>query len=390
MWDADYPWDIRTQKICAALTRSGHEVHILARNRSWNPEAERLQEGTVHRMKPWRRLGRRLDAVSSFPAFINPRWITHLRGTVRSVAPDVIVVRDLPLCPTAIRAGRRAEIPVVLDMAENYPAMIRDIWIAGRWKVGDVLVRNPFLVSMVERACLPRVDHTLVVVEESKERLVDMGVPADKVSVVSNTPPRERALEKAVQEPGDGRVRLVYLGLMEIPRGVGDVLDAMAILKNGGAPRLTLTLIGEGRDRAFFESRAADLGLVHGDVSFLGYVENREALATVAKADVGLIPHHANESWNTTIPNKLFDYMAAGLVVLSSDARPCARVVKEAEAGLVFRSGDARNLADKMKALSDPELRRRMGQAGREAVANRYNWESDVTTLEAALSSVVP
>ena len=51
--------------------------------------------------------------------------------------------------------------------------------------------------------------------------------------------------------------------------------------------------------------------------------------------DVGLVPHHADEAWNTTIPNKLFDYMAAGLPVISSDARPCARILRSTGAGLI-------------------------------------------------------
>jgi hypothetical protein len=52
LWDADYPWDVRTEKVCAALTAAGHEVRIAARNRGWRDEAERRPEGTVHRMRP--------------------------------------------------------------------------------------------------------------------------------------------------------------------------------------------------------------------------------------------------------------------------------------------------------------------------------------------------
>ena len=381
VWDADYPWDVRTEKVCAALTAAGHDVHIVARNRAGAALRDVRPEGTVHRMPPARSLGRRLDDMSGFPAFFNPRWVAHLDRTVREVEPSVIVVRDLPLCPTAIRAGRRAGVPVVLDMAENYPAMIRDIWTSRRARPLDVFVRNPFLVSLVERYCIPRVDHTVVVVEESRDRLLrEFGVPEERVTVVSNTPPRSRA-EAVPPERSDTRaVDLVYLGLMEVPRGVEELIDAVAILRDEGHA-VTATLVGDGRDMDLFRERRRRRGLDGDTLRLEGRLPHDRALAAVARADIGIVPHHANESWNTTIPNKLFDYMAAGLPVVSSDAEPCVRVLEETGAGHVFRSRSAESLADAVRRLLDPADRKDCGDSGRRTVLERYNWENDSARL---------
>jgi glycosyltransferase involved in cell wall biosynthesis len=100
------------------------------------------------------------------------------------------------------------------------------------------------------------------------------------------------------------------------------------------------------------------------------------------------VPHHARESWNTTIPNKLFDYMAAGLAVVSSDAVPAARVINETGAGLVFRSGDSRDLAEKLTQLVDIQTWERFRRLGREAVLSRCNWESDTRVLLDVVSRV--
>src|SRR5690349_20615071 len=97
VWDADYPWDVRTEKTCLALTEAGHDVHIVARNRKWSPLTERLPEATVHRMAPWRWAGQRLDGALGFPAFFSPRWRGLLDRTVRAVSADVIIARDVPL-----------------------------------------------------------------------------------------------------------------------------------------------------------------------------------------------------------------------------------------------------------------------------------------------------
>jgi hypothetical protein len=73
--DDDYPWDVRAEKICRALTDAGHEVHIVARNREGRASVERLAEGVVHRMPPLPLAPRALDVATGFPAFFNPRWI---------------------------------------------------------------------------------------------------------------------------------------------------------------------------------------------------------------------------------------------------------------------------------------------------------------------------
>lgn len=387
VWDADYPWDVRTQKVCAALTEGGHEVHLLARNTARRPRRESLPEAEVHRLPPWHWVGRGLDRALSFPAFFNPRWIRALSRVAKEVTADVIIVRDLPLCPTAIHVGRKLGVPVALDMAENYPAMMREIWDAGRQKPWDVLVRNPRIVASVERWCLPRLDSIIVVVEESGDRLRDqLGVPESKIAVVSNTPPRARAESTAEGRPDRGYVEVVYLGLLELPRGVGELLEATAMCLTEGAP-VRLCIVGDGRDGEILRRKARELELGE-NVRFTGRLDHAEALATVRAADIGVVPHHADEAWNTTIPNKLFDYMAAGLAVVSSDAAPPARVLRETGAGVVFRSGSSSSLRDAILSLTDAPTRHRMGRRGQEAIRERFNWEHETAVLLGTLSQL--
>jgi glycosyltransferase involved in cell wall biosynthesis len=255
VWDGEYPWDVRAEKVCQGLTDAGHVVHMVARNRDDRALREELQECTVHRLRPWRLLGPALDAASQFPAFFNPRWVRLMTSVGRRQQVDLILVRDLPLAPTAIYAARRLGVPVALDMAENYPAMMRDLWTTGATRFGDALVRNPRAVEAVERWTLRRIDHTLVVVEESRDRLVALGVPPDRITVVSNTPSLQRLdrLDPPTRQPaGDGgRLELVYLGLLETARGVGAAIEAVALCRARGIP-VTFSIIGDGRARASF------------------------------------------------------------------------------------------------------------------------------------------
>ena len=385
--DDDYPWDVRVEKISRALADAGHQVHIVARNRKGAPGTERLPEGLVHRMPPLPLVPRAVDVATSFPAFFNPRWLALLDRAVRETRADAIIVRDLPLAPTAIVIGRKRALPVVLDMAENYPAMTQETWDAGRQAPLDLFLRNPRVVSMVERWVVPRLDATLTVVEESAARVRALGARPGSVHVVSNTPPSARAEIASSGRATSEVLELVYLGLLEIPRGVGDLLDAVGLLRARGV-KVRATIIGDGRDAAIFRDRARALGLDESSARFTGYVAREDALRLVAAADVGVVPHFASALWNSTIPNKLFDYMAAGLPVVTSSAVPAARIVRETGAGEVFTARDAGSLADAIERLRSVGARAARGEAGRRAIRERYNWEHDGATLLAVMQAV--
>lgn len=397
LWQSDYPWDIRVEKTCLALTNAGHEVHIVARNRKRLPPREVLAEGVVHRLPNWPGWARRADDAAAVPAFFNPRWLRLIRRIVSEERIDLILARDLPLCPSAIWIGRRARVPVILDMAENYPAMIRAIWETGRGRGADHVVRNPRFVEWTERYSVANADEVIAVVEESADRLLRAGTPARKITVVSNTPPAARACSDAPRSDhrsaddkrAPNHADIVYMGNLEVIRGLIESIEAVATLRGEGHD-VRLRIIGGGRDTDLIMARALALGLGPDAVEFLGYIPSHsDALAIVAAADIGLLPHQKCESWNTTIPNKLFDYMAAGIPVVSSDAAPCERILRETGAGEVFSSGDARALADAVARLMDPERRARYGSAGRTAVISRFNWERDATILLGVVDRVL-
>jgi glycosyltransferase involved in cell wall biosynthesis len=388
IWDGEYPWDVRVEKVTRSLTKAGHEVHLVARNREWRPTHECLPEAQVHRLPPWQVLGKRVDAMAMFPAFFNPRWVAGILGTARESRAQMILVRDLPLAPTAVWVGRVLRIPVVLDMAENYPAMMRGLWETGVRRPTDVLVRNPAIVAAVERWVLARVDHVLVVVEESRDRLRALGVSEDRITVVCNTPLLSRLDELPPKVHANGAdLELIYLGLLEAPRGIGVLIDALSRVRRAGV-RARLTVLGDGRERRSFEERARTLGLDPDVVRFLGRVPYPEAVRLLQTADVGVVPHVANESWNTTVPNKLFDYMAGGLAVLTSSAKPAARVIRESRAGVVFTDVDVADCVAAIQKLADPEVRAQMGARGRRAVAERFNWELDADRMLSAIGRI--
>ena len=393
IWDADYPWDIRVEKVATSLSMAGHSVHLVCRNLDRRVRVEHNGTFTVHRLPAVPRALGPLHGIANFPYPMNPVWFRAMARVVRDTGADLILVRDIPLVVPAILLGRRYHLPVILDLAENYPAMLRDRMLYTPTGPVGRLVRHPALAHMIERIGFRLADHIIVVVEESRDRLIRAGVSPDRLSVVCNTPRLEQWTRGAA--PGDGgprpeETKVVYLGNLDGSRGLDVAIRAVHHLKGSGH-RVALDVIGGGPSLESLRRMASELDVAD-RVTITGRLPFREVEQRFARADVGLIPHYSTEAWNTTIPNKLFDYMLLGLPVIVSDARPTARIVEETGCGEVFRDRDVADLARCMAALADTSRRKLKGDSGRAAVHGRYNWTHDarvfVETVEAVAQRV--
>jgi len=390
IWYADYPWDVRVQKVIVGLQQRGWSVDVVARNKRNLAHRDTVDGAVIHRLRSIRFLGRSLNGLLSFPAFLNPRWIKHIWRVARQTKPDVILVRDLPLAPAAIWVGQLLKTPVVLDMAEDYPGLLRALWENRVAKPMDRLVRNPTLASFVERWVLRRIDGVVCVIEESAARVRSLGVAEAKITVVRNTPMTIEVPSnpRSNQDAGE-ELLIAYLGLIERHRGVHDLIRAVAECHKRNWP-VKLVVVGDGVGLPEIQKLATELGVLGRGVELLGRLENRRALDVIAKADVGAIPHIPCDAWNSTIPNKLFDYMSLGLPVLASDVPPVQRIVIQEACGVCYRSGDIMDLVSKIEELRSRSARKRMAAAGMAAITERYNWTNDSERLDAALRRVLP
>ena len=384
VWDADYPWDIRVEKVGETLARHGYSVHVLARNLKRGPVEDRTGTLQVHRLRPLPAWMGRLNDFISFPAFINPVWWRAAIRTGRASRARAIVVRDLPLAPVGLLAGRWLGIPVVMDMAESYPEMIRNVWTFAPWKLRNLLLRNPWLAGVVERFVIKRLDHILVVVEESRDRLLALGVAPERITIVSNTPDASRFAPAPATVPFGG-LRLSYIGLLGFSRGLEVAIRGVAQFVAAGG-QASLDIHGTGGAEQRLRALVAELGLA-ARVRFCGWLDNSRVPEVLAATDVGIVPHRRCGHWDTTIPNKLFDYMAAERPVLVSDAPPMRRIVELAKCGLVFRDNDAVDFARALGRLADPSVRATLGANGRRAITEGMNWGEDGRRLVAAIDA---
>ena len=384
IWDSDYPWDIRVEKICNTLLENGWEVHLVCRNRLGRLVEETYNDICIHRL-PFltKKLGR-LNSIFSFPAFFNPLWLLRINKVAKQHHVDIIIVRDLPMAPAAIFVGKLHKIPVILDMAECYPELIRLIWKYEPFQIKNVFIRNPIFADIVEHFVLNNVDHIFVMVKESKNRLINKRISADKITIVSNTPVLERFQDAKATFPGTigqnkGKLIMLYVGFVNFSRGLDTVLESLQkfIEINN---KVYLVIIGTGNAEKHLQNMVKRFKLER-YVGFEGWVDNKIIPEYVISSDVCLVPHHKCGHWDNTIPNKLFDYMAASKPVLVSNVEPMKRIVEGENCGLVYEDKNTESFISQIVILQDLELRRKLGLNGAKAVKERYNWDNESVAM---------
>lgn len=373
----------------AACRDNGHQVTLLCKGKPGLAPTEENSGISIMRVFPPTPLGGTfMGRLVGFPAFFNPFWIRAVARFLRVVSPDVLLVRDLPLAYLVGTLGRLRRIPSILDMAENYPAALQ-AYKNPLYK--PFLIGDSWLPRQYEKLSLRLLSHVFVVSDESRDRLMKQGLTLEKVTVVGNTPELESShihtcvdLFKNTKE-NSHELNLLFVGKIDAHRGVELVIKAVGILRQE-FPSLTLTVVGDGTERARLEklSRLSGLDRI---ISFPGWVEFRNIWGFIGRSAVCLIPHLRSEHTDTTLPNKLFDYMAMGKPVVMSDCIPLERIARESHCGLIFRSGDVDSLVQVLRRLlADSALRKTQGENGRKAVYEKYNWSIDrqafLTTID--------
>lgn len=399
-----YPPDVRVHKEARALLDAGHGITLLCGGRS-GPRREVI-DGVdvirVYRGGTLPEVRRTASAVSNLVRSVYPNWRRELADVLRDTDADALHVHDLPLLKTALNVAGDHDVPVVADLHENYPEAVR------QWRRpvdGRTLLENPrqlahrlcrpiHRLERLERQCVQGVDRLVTVVEEAERHYVeDCGVPPERTRIVSNVVDLGRFDPSGVEpvEHDEEDFRLTYVGGFAPHRGLETAIEAMQPLAER-VRQARLVLVGSGDDA--YEQRLRTLAAdrdVDDDVTFTGWVDYDAVPAQIAASDVCLVPHDVNPHTNTTVPHKLFQYMAMGKPVLVTDAVPLERIVSGTESGRVVPGGDARAMAEAAAELAEnPERADQLGSNGRAAVRSRYNWQREREVLLRMYASIEP
>jgi len=299
---------------------------------------------------------------------------------------DIYHAHDLNTLPVAYLAAKRDKAKLVYDSHELYVERNKLHPSSRLWKF---VLR--FLESFLER----RAD-AVITVNETLAEVMAKRYRIPRPGVVMNTPARlERSESLAISNSTLRNTLgispelevLLYAGRITFNRGLEQLILSLEYLENcclvcmgGGDEKYKKGLLylakETGVDRRFF---------------FFGPVPPDRVIHFATGADLG-VAAIANSclSYYYCSPNKLFEYMNAGLPVIASAFPELEKVVLQHEIGLTFDPSDPEDIARAARQiLKDPDTRERMSQNAFKA-ANSYNWENESKKLLQIYSPLSP
>lgn len=169
---------------------------------------------------------------------------------------------------------------------------------------------------------------------------------------------------------------IIYQGSMAEERGV---LEAVAAMQYVCArhPNAKLLLVGKFPRKLEIQFNALILNMGLGNaVDLIGWVDHTEVGAYLKVSEIGLVPFARTRKFEKNIPQKIFEYWAAGIPIIGTNLAPIQYFVSRCGGGLLTESNDPEILANAVCALlSQPETAKRMGLQGKTMVENAWRWE---------------
>jgi glycosyltransferase involved in cell wall biosynthesis len=234
-------------------------------------------------------------------------------------------------------------------------------------------------VWWLDRCAVGRMDG-VVVVNEEMAKLFSSHVPSLQSLVVVHNYPEVPQVAWDDRDAGSEPVG-IYVGSLSKERGLEVLLEAGKRLKQAH-PEARLHVLGYLDFSGIREDYASvDRWDVCG-VEYKGLAGHREVPKWLRRARVGLIPLFPTPNYTRATPVKLFEYMLAGLPVVASDFGIIRSIVRETGCGLLVPPGDPDALSAAVEILlRDPAKAAEMGQKGRRAVLEKYNWGAEESKL---------
>lgn len=290
-------------------------------------------------------------------------------STASQYAPRVFVANDLPMLPLAKQLAEACGARLVYDSHELYSEQEFSEREKRRW-------------AEIEAKYIGACD-VVITVNQSIATELEQRYGVGNVKVIYNAertsqkPVASRRLHEVFDLQLEKKIVLLQGGL-SAGRNLETLVDAMRYVQN---PAVVLVVLGDGLLLRQLQKIAHQPELT-GRVYFHAAVPQKELLALTSTADAGVIPYQAtclNNHYCT--PNKLFEFIAAGLPVLATDLPEIRRFVEGQQIGLVGDTGSPRKLAALIDDFFSDDHRFATWKANVAVARQRICWELEEKKL---------
>ncbi len=371
----------RTFEHCREWVRAGHEVHVV----TCFPSHPRGVVFPGYRLR-WRE-DQDVDGLQVHRVWT---YIAPNRGKVRRT------LNYLSFVPTAVWRGlRMGRFDVIVATSPQFFCAVagrvaallnrtpwifelRDLWPDSIAAVGAV--KGGWVLRALERIELALYRHASAVVCVTRsfvDNLESRGISNTKLHFVPNGVIPEdwdgadRVRARRELGIGDDEIVASYVGTVGMAHGIGTILEAAQRLL-AAAPRVRFLVVGDGAERESLEKAAAERGLAN--LRFLGMLPRERMPSVLAASDVSLVLLRGTPLFETVLPSKMFEAMAAARPIVLGVRGEAARTLELSGGGVAITPEDPGQLAEVLEGLAGDEARRRaLGAAGREFVGREFS-----------------
>ncbi len=360
----DLSTDQRVHKHCMLLAEVGYHVTLIGRILPSSAPLAPRSYGTRRFRLPWYR-------GPLFYAVYNIRLLVHLLRH----RPGLVFSNDLDTLPASFLAAKLTGAHLIYDSHELFTEVPE---LEGRF------ARKVWL--WLEGMMLPKLKHAFTVnrsIADEYEKRYGL-----RMGVIRNVPSRmvwPSALPTRSQlKLPDGKTLIILQGAgINMHRGAEEAVLAMRQLNNA-----LLLIIGTGDVIETLKQMVDEHGL-HDRVRFLGRMPYDQMMLHTRLCDIGLtLDRDTNLNYRYSLPNKVFDYMQAGVPILATDLPEVSRVVNGYKVGMTIKHLSPESLAQAIETMRSQPQRLATWRINCQRAADRLCWENETVTLRNLLKAL--
>ncbi len=248
---------------------------------------------------------------------------------------------------------------VIYDVHEDVPKSI----LSKEWIPSYIRKIVAVVISGFEKMALYLFDHIIVVTRSIEQRF-----SSSSTILIQNFPTLSN--ENITVKPNQ-QDSIFYIGDITLVRGLKEVIRAVDIVNQ--SQDLKFILGGKCNPKSLESELRLETGWKHTD--FVGWVGKNEFMKYAERSYVGIVTFHPIPNHIEAQPNKLFEYMHAGLPVVASNFPLWVEIVENNKCGLLVNPMNPSEIANAILWIMDnPKEAQKMGENGRKAVLEKYNW----------------
>jgi glycosyltransferase involved in cell wall biosynthesis len=372
--DSGIAHDARVQRIVRSFASRGFQVDLFAPNYK-KPENPIFDNQNIQ--------------VISYA--LNNSWINNnllfwkkyenCVGAVLNIKVkyDFIYINDYPLLKSGVELKNQLQTKLIYDTHEIYVETINQFFptsgVKGIYGKG-LIALNKWLHKRRESSLIKQVDFMVTVCDSFRdffkkryhvEAIVLKNCPLDLPEITHQT-----LLREALEIPETDKI-LLYQGAFNYSRGLEKLVRAAAYFNNN----IQLVLMGDGP----LQSRLIELASDKPNVHFHPKVPFSELIHFSASADMGILLIEAkNRSKELTLPNKVFEYMAAEIPFITNKLPEASSIVEQHNCGYIIDDSNPESIAAAVNNIFVEDFTHK-GHLGRKAIENYYLWDMDFDKL---------